>query len=103
MRITTFDYRGGDTGEVLASASAVQFPDIPCKAVKFTAHPDNDDVVAYAPHSGVTLPAGTLNTTAGTPLGPGAESAWLPSKGNLNNWYYIMADTNQKLTYHYIK
>jgi hypothetical protein len=67
--------------------------------VRFRADSSNAGRVAIGAAPGpVTLPAGTLNTTAGIVLGAGADSDWIYID-NLNKLAYIGSDGSQKLSY----
>lgn len=93
----THDFKSFVTGELAGSATAVQMPDIDCKAVVFKALAGNAGNV-YIGGSGVTVADGTTDTTTGFELDAGQETPLLPAF-NLNQFYRICDNAGDDLTY----
>ena len=89
------------SGELQGSASALQLPDIPCRAVFFTAIASNAGKV-YLGGPGVTAPDGTTDTTSGIELQAGDETPFIPIS-NLNKLYRICENAGDDLTYFLVK
>ncbi len=90
-------YNTVQTGELAGSATAVQMPDIPCRMAMFKAAATNTGLVCVGA-AGVTLAAGTTNTTTGLELATGEQTPWIPIH-NLNLLYYICAGAGDDLIY----
>ena len=80
------------TGEMVGSASAVQFASQACNFVNFVADTGNTGVVNIGVTSGVTLSSNATATTAGFQLTAKAQTGFLPCR-NLDNFYYICSST----------
>ena len=89
------------SGELQGSATALQLPDIPCRAVFFTALADNAGKV-YLGGPGVTAPDGTTDTTSGIELQAGDMTPFIPIS-NLNKLYRICENAGDDLTYFLVK
>ncbi len=87
-----------ETGEIAGSASAVVMPTLSCQLVKFKAQQDNSGDVFIGITSGVTLAAGTTDTTTGWQLDSSEETPWLPCK-NMNEFWRIADNAGDDLTY----
>ncbi len=90
-------YAAPVVGEIAGSASALQFPDIPCRLFKLKATNSNAGDV-YVGRSDVTVPDGTLDATSGLELQPGDDSGWILAP-NLNLYYLICDNAGDDLTY----
>ena len=88
-------------GDLQASAPALQLPDIPCRAVFFTAIASNAGKV-YLGGPGVTVPDGTTDTTSGIELQAGDMTPFIPIS-NLNKLYRICENAGDDLTYFLVK
>lgn len=84
-------------GELAGSTTRVQCPTIQCSWVRFTAPTSNVTNVCFG-NAGVTLPAGTTTTTAGTEIAPGGDAGWRKCN-NLNEFYYISVAATDDLLY----
>ena len=84
-------------GERQGSASAVQLPNIPCRAVAISAISDNAGSV-FLGGSGVTIPDGTTDTTSGLELEAGDMTQFIPVD-NLNIFYIICDNAGDDITY----
>ena len=89
------------SGELQGSASALQLPDIPCRAVFFTAIASNAGKV-YLGGPGVTVPDGTTDTTSGIELQAGDMTPFIPTS-NLNKLYRICENAGDDLCYFLVK
>ena len=89
------------SGELAGSATALQLPDIPCRAAFFTAIAGNAGKV-YLGGPGVTLPDGTTDTTSGIELQAGDMTPFIPIS-NLNKLYRICENAGDDLTYFLVK
>jgi len=89
------------SGELQGSATALQLPDIPCRAVFFTAIASNAGKV-YLGGPGVTAPDGTTDTTSGIELQAGDMTPFIPIS-NLNKLYRICENAGDDLTYFLVK
>lgn len=85
------------SGEVAGNVAAHQLPDVPCNKVMIKALGDNAGVVAIG-GTGVTLPAGTTDTTSGIPLKASEETPWI-EVDNLNRLYAISENAGDDLAY----
>ena len=90
-------YNRVQSGELAGSATAVQMPDIDCRAVIFCGAKSNDNKV-YIGGAGVTVPDGTTDTTSGLELEAGDMTPPLPVS-NLKLFYYICASATDDLLY----
>lgn len=97
-QITEFLGFGG-TGELIGVTAHTQMPDIACKGVIFKAEWGNTGYVNIG-KDGVTMVAGTTNTTCGLQLAAGESTGYWPC-GNLNEFYRICTATTDCLTYIY--
>lgn len=84
-------------GELAGSATAVQMPNVACTLVNFKAQYDNAGRV-YIGVAGVTVAAGTTDTTSGWQLSPGEETGWIPCD-NINSFYRICDNAGDDLVY----
>jgi hypothetical protein len=98
-RSITEVYRPGTTGEIAGSASAAQMPSVAAKMVNFKAAHSNAGRVYISTNSGVTVPDGTGDATAGWPLDAGEETGFLPCNGNLNTFHRICDNAGDDLIY----
>ena len=89
------------SGALAGSVSALQLPDIPCRAVFFTAIASNAGKV-YLGGPGVTVPDGTTDTTSGIELQAGDMTPFIPIS-NLNKLYRICENAGDDLTYFLVK
>ena len=89
------------SGELQGSATALQLPDIPCRAVFFTAIASNAGKVCLG-GPGVTLPDGTTDTTSGIELQAGDMTPFIPIS-NLNKLFRICENAGDDLTYFLVK
>ena len=89
------------SGELQGRASALQLPDIPCRAVFFTAIASNAGKV-YLGGPGVTVPDGTTDTTSGIELQAGDMTPFIPIS-NLNKLYRICENAGDDLCYFLVK
>ena len=89
------------SGELAGSATALQLPDIPCRAVFFTALAGNAGKV-YLGGPGVTVPDGTTDTTSGIELQAGDMTPFIPIS-NLNKLYRICDNAGDDLCYFLVK
>jgi hypothetical protein len=96
-QVESYRYKVPKSGEIQGSATAAQMPDIPCRAVAFTAINDNAGNV-YLGGSGVTVPDGTTDTTSGLELQAGDMTQFIPCD-NLNIFYYICNNAGDDITY----
>ena len=94
-------YNTVKSGELAGSATALQLPDIPCRAVFFTAIASNAGKV-YLGGAGVTVPNGTTDTTSGIELQAGDMTPFIPIS-NLNKLYRICENAGDDLTYFLVK
>ena len=85
------------SGERQGSATAVQLPDIPCRAVAITAKSDNAGSV-WLGAAGVTAADGTTDTTSGLELEAGDMTQFIPVD-NLNVFYIICDNAGDDITY----
>src|SRR3990170_8025724 len=85
------------SGELAGSATALQLPDIPCRAVFFTAIASNAGKV-YLGGAGVTVPNGTTDTTSGIELQAGDMTPFIPVH-NLNLFYMICDNAGDDICY----
>jgi hypothetical protein len=90
-------YKVVKSGEIQGSATAAQMPDIPCRAVAFSAVSGNVGSV-YLGGSGVTVPDGTTDTTSGLELEAGDMTQFIPVD-NLNVFYYICDNAGDDIVY----
>ena len=90
-------YTSVTSGEIAGSATAAQCPNIPCKAVMFTAVASNTGQV-YLGGSGVTAPDGTADATSGIELQAGDMTPFIPVE-NLNIFYIICSSSGDDLCY----
>ncbi len=88
------------TGELVGTATELQGPDIACKGVMFKATASNTGNVYIGLATGVTVPAGTTNTTAGWELSAREETGYLPCL-NLNQFWRICTSAADDLVYVY--
>ena len=89
------------SGALAGSVTALQLPDIPCRAVFFTAIASNAGKV-YLGGPGVTVPDGTTDTTSGIELQAGDMTPFIPIS-NLNKLYRICENAGDDLTYFLVK
>ena len=90
------------SGALAGSVSALQLPDIPCRAVFFTALASNAGK-AYLGGPGVTIPSdSTTDTTSGIELQAGDMTPFIPIS-NLNKLYRICDNAGDDLTYFLVK
>ena len=89
------------SGELQGSAAALQLPDIPCRAVFFTALAGNAGKV-YLGGPAVTVPDGTTDTTSGIELQAGDMTPFIPIS-NLNKLYRICENAGDDLCYFLVK
>jgi len=90
------------SGALAGSVSALQLPDIPCRAVFFTALASNVGK-AYLGGPGVTIPSdSTTDTTSGIELQAGDMTPFIPIS-NLNKLYRICDNAGDDLTYFLVK
>ena len=94
-------YNSVASGALAGSASALQLPDIPCRAVFFTALAGNAGKV-YLGGPGVTAPDGTTDTTSGIELQAGDMTPFIPIS-NLNKLFRICENAGDDLTYFLVK
>ena len=85
------------SGERQGSATAVQLPDIPCRAVAITAVANNAGSV-FLGGAGVTVPNGTTDTTSGLELEAGDMTQFIPVD-NLDVFYIICDNAGDDITY----
>lgn len=85
------------SGEVQGSATAAQLPDIPCRAVAFSALSSNAGSV-WLGGAAVTVADGTTDTTSGLELQAGDMTQFIPVP-NLNLFYRICDNAGDDLTY----
>lgn len=88
------------TGEIAVGVAQVRGPDIPCRKVMFTAHPDNAGVVYVGATTGVTISDGSTDETTGFPRTAGQDTGWLFAN-NLNEFYFIASQAGQAVGYVY--
>ena len=86
------------TGEIAGTASATQMPSLICKLVNFKAQNGNAGDVYIGKTSGVTVAAGTEDTTTGFELAAGEETGFIPCN-NINNFYRICDNAGDDLVY----
>lgn len=87
----------GNNGEIAGSATAAQFPDVPCRSALIKAVASNAGNVYVGWVSGVTKVDGSTDTTTGFELAPGEV---LPVEvDNLSRLYYICDNAGDDLTY----
>jgi len=90
------------SGALAGSVSALQLPDIPCRAVFFTALASNVGK-AYLGGPGVTIPSdSTTDTTSGIELQAGDMTPFIPIS-NLNKLFRICENAGDDLTYFLVK
>jgi len=90
------------SGALAGSVSALQLPDIPCRAVFFTALAGNAGKV-YLGGPGVTIPSdSTTDTTSGIELQAGDMTPFIPIS-NLNKLFRICENAGDDLTYFLVK
>ena len=89
------------SGELQGSAAALQLPDIPCRAVFFTAVASNAGKV-YLGGPAVTAPDGTTDTTSGIELQAGDMTPFIPIS-NLNKLFRICENAGDDLCYFLVK
>ena len=90
------------SGALAGSVSALQLPDIPCRAVFFTALASNAGK-AYLGGPGVTIPSdSTTDTTSGIELQAGDMTPFIPIS-NLNKLFRICENAGDDLTYFLVK
>ena len=90
------------SGALAGSATALQLPDIPCRAVFFTALASNAGK-AYLGGPGVTIPSdSTTDTTSGIELQAGDMTPFIPIS-NLNKLYRICDNAGDDLCYFLVK
>ena len=85
------------SGERQGSATAVQLPDIPCRAVAISALSSNAGSV-WLGGSGVTVADGTTDTTSGLELEAGDMTQFIPVD-NLNVFYIICDNAGDDIVY----
>lgn len=85
------------SGERQGSATAVQLPSVPCKAVNIKAVASNGGNV-YIGGPGVTKVDGTTDTTTGLELDAGQETGWIEID-NLDKLYMICDNAGDDITY----
>ena len=85
------------SGGIEAPTTAVQMPDVPCSVVKIRALGTNSGNV-YIGGSGVTVPNGSTNATAGYELDAGQDTDWIPVE-NLNKFYLITNNIGDSVCY----
>ena len=85
------------SGELAGSGTATQGPDIPCRAVVFTAVSSNTGKV-YLGGAAVTAPDGVTDTTSGIELQAGDMTPFFPVS-NLNKFFYICSSSVDDLCY----
>ena len=100
-KIEHVQYDSVASGELQGSASALQLPDIPCRAVFFTAVASNAGKV-YLGGPGVTAPDGTTDTTSGIELQAGDMTPFIPIS-NLNKLFRICENAGDDLCYFLVK
>ena len=86
------------SGELAGSATAVQMPNLACRMVVFKAKNDNTGQVYIGASSGVTVADNATDTTTGLELNAKELTPWLPCL-NLNQFWRIGSDANQRLIY----
>jgi len=90
------------SGALAGSVSALQLPDIPCRAVFFTALASNVGK-AYLGGPGVTIPSdSTTDTTSGIELQAGDMTPFIPIS-NLNKLFRICENAGDDLCYFLVK
>jgi hypothetical protein len=96
-QVENVTYGKVQSGEKSGSATAVQLPDIPCRAVAIGALSDNAGSV-WIGGAGVTVADGTTDTTSGLQLQPGEVMQFVPV-ANLNVFYIICDNAGDDITY----
>ncbi len=95
--IENIQYSVVKSGQIAGSVTMIQMPDIPCRAVAFTAVASNDGNV-YIGGFGVTRPDTITDTTTGLELQPGDMLQFIPVV-NLDIFYYISENAGDDITY----
>ena len=85
------------SGERQGSATAVQLPDIPCRAVAISAVASNAGSV-FLGGASVSVPDGTTDTTSGLELEAGDMTQFIPVD-NLDVFYIICDNAGDDITY----
>jgi hypothetical protein len=85
------------TGEVAGALAATQFPQLACKMCRVKAQNDNAGNV-YVGVGGVTVAAGTTDTTTGWQLDAGEETPWL-LVSDMNQLFRISDNAGDDVTY----
>jgi hypothetical protein len=93
-RMETYTLR---TGEVAGAVAATQFPQLACKLCRVKAQNDNAGNV-YIGGVGVTVAAGTTDTTTGWQLDAGEETPWLLIT-DMNQLFRICDNAGDDVTY----
>ena len=96
-QVESVRYGKVQSGERQGSATAVQLPDIPCRAVAITAVASNAGSV-FLGASGVTIPDGSTDTTSGLELEAGDMTQFVPVD-NINVFYIICDNAGDDITY----
>ncbi len=95
--VENIQYSTVTSGERQGSATAVQLPDIPCRAVAISAVSDNVGSV-FLGGAGVTVPDGTTDTTSGLELEAGDMTQFIPVT-NLNVFFIICDNAGDDISY----